>query len=239
MRSAALLLSALALAGCESTQAKSARLAKSAKSARVEHGVSVAKLNPDVRVLSTALVQDANGAAAVVELRSGARSPQADLPLALVVRDAAGKTAYANDAPGLDRTLTHVPLLLPGQRAFWVDDQVSADKPHDVQAKVGTSATAVPGQLPQLVATGLALDDEPSGAFTSGTLRNDSGVEQRGLIVYAVAERAGRVVAAGRAGIQRLKAHASATFKVFWIGDPKRASVRVFAPPTVLKEGAK
>jgi hypothetical protein len=239
MRAAALLLAALALAGCESTQAKSARLAKSAKGGTKEHGVTVSRLNPDVHVVSTALVHDAYGAAAVVELRSAAHAAQADLPVALVVRDAAGKAAYANDIPGLEHTLTHVPLLLAGQRAFWVDDQVKADKPHDVQVKIGTSAVAVPAQPPRLVASGMVLEPDPSGAFTRGTLRNDSGVEQRALIVYAVAERGGKVVAAGRAGVERLKAHSTATFKVFWIGDPRHAHVRVFAPPTVLEEGAK
>lgn len=237
MRTAALLVAALALAGCESTQAKSARLAKSAKGGTQEHGVTVAKANPDVRVVSTALVSDAYGAAAIVELRSSARAAQADLPLALVVRDAAGKPAYANDLPGLEHTLTHVPLLLPGQHAYWVDDQVKADKPHDVQVKVGTPAVAVATKPPRLVASDLVLEPDPSGSFTRGTLKNDSDVEQHALIVYAVAVRGGKVVAAGRAGIERLKARASATFKVFWIGDPKHARVRVFAPPTVLEAG--
>jgi hypothetical protein len=94
----------------------------------------------------------------------------------------------------------------------------------------------VPGKVPKLVPSGLALEPDPSGAFTRGTLRNESGVEQRKLMVYAVAERGGKVVAAGRAGIERLKARGSATFKVFWIGDPKGAKVHVFAPPTVLEE---
>jgi hypothetical protein len=56
-------------------------------------------------------------------------------------------------------------------------------------------------------------------------------------VVYAVAEQGGKIVAAGRAGIDRLKAHGSKPFKVFWIGDPKGATVHVFAPPTVLEEG--
>jgi hypothetical protein len=227
MRPAVLVLVALALAGCESSQAKSARLAKSAKGATKESGVVVKTANPAVTVVATSLMRDEYGAAAVVELRS--RRTQADLPLALAVSD------YRNDLPGLEHSLTHVPLLRAGQTTFWVDDQVRTRG--DVEAKVGTSTVAVPRVLPKLVATRLALEPDPSGAFTRGTLRNDSAVEQRNLMVYAVAERAGKVVAAGRAGIERLKAHASATFKVFWIGDPKRAKVRVFAPPTVLQEG--
>ena len=235
MRVVVLVLAALTLAGCESSQAKSARLAKAAKGATKETGVVVKQLNPDVTVVSTSLVRDQYGAAAVVELR--AKGAQADLPLAMVVRDATGKAAYANDVPGLEHSLTHVALVAPGERAFWIDDQVRADGSKRVEVKVGTSTAAVPRSLPKLVPGGLALEPDPSGAFTRGTLRNESAIEQRKVIVYAVAERGGKVVAAGRAGIERLKARGSAPFKVFWIGDPKGAKVHVFAPPTVLQEG--
>jgi hypothetical protein len=227
MRVAVLALIALALAGCESSQAKSARLAKSATGATKESGIVVKAANPAVKVVATSVVRDGYGAAAVVELRSP--RTQADLPLVLAVSD------YRNDTPGLEHSLTHVPLVRAGEATFWVNDQVKTGG--EVKVTVGTSKVAVPARLPKLVATGLALEDDPSGAFTRGTLRNDSGVEQRNLMVYAVAERAGKVVAAGRAGIERLKAHAKATFKVFWIGDPKGAKVRVLAPPTVLQEG--
>jgi hypothetical protein len=232
---AVLALAALALAGCESSQAKSARLAKSAKGGTKETGVLVKQANPDVHIVATSIVRDQYGAAAVVEL-SG-KGTQADLPLSLVVLDAAGKPAYSNDGAGLEHNLTHVALIQPGMRTFWIDDQVKADSPKKLEVKVGTSKAAVPGTLPKLVPTGMALEPDPSGAFTRGTLRNDSAIEQRKLMVYAVAERHGKVVAAGRAGVERLKAHDKATFKVFWIGDPKGAKVRVFAPPTVLKEG--
>jgi hypothetical protein len=235
VRVAVLALAALALAGCESSQAKSARLAKAARGGTKEHGLVIKQVNRAVKVVATTLVRDQYGAAAVVEL--SAKGAQADLPLAMVVRDASGKAAYSNDLPGLERSLTHIALVTPGERAFWIDDQVKADASNRVDVKVGTSSAAVPRSLPKLVPSGLALEPDPSGAFTRGTLRNESAIEQHKLIVYAVAERGGKVVAAGRAGIERLKARGSATFKVFWIGDPKGAKVYVFAPPTVLQEG--
>ena len=67
----------LVLAGCESSQDKSARLAKLAKSARKEKGIVVRRRNPDVQVLRTAVVHDANGTAAAVELRMRGKKPQA------------------------------------------------------------------------------------------------------------------------------------------------------------------
>jgi hypothetical protein len=225
----------LALAGCESSQDKSARLAKLAKAGRKETGVVVTKRNPDVEVLRTAVVHDANGTAAAVELRMRGRKAEAQLPLALEV---AGARSYRNDLPGLAPSLTHVALLRPGERVWWVNDQVLADAPKAVKARVGLPASPAAARPPRLVTRPLKLERDSSGAFTSGRLRNGSKVEQRDVIVFAVAERAGKVVAAGRAGIERLKAGKSGRFKVFWIGDPAGARVRVFAPPTVLSEEA-
>jgi hypothetical protein len=228
-----LFLLPLVLAGCESSQDKSARLAKLAKSARKEKGIVVRRRNPDVQVLRTAVVHDANGTAAAVELRMRGKKPQARLPLSLVV---SGTRPYRNDVPGLAPSLTHVALLRPGERVWWVNDQVLADAPGRAVAKVGPPAAKAADGAPELVAKSLKLDRDSSGAFTSGRLHNGSKVEQRNLTVFAVAEKAGKVVAAGRAGIERLKAGATGRFKVFWIGDPAGARVSVFAPPTVLEE---
>jgi hypothetical protein len=223
----------LVLAACESSQDKSARLAKLAKSARKEKGIVVKRRNPDVQVVRTAVVHDANGTAAAVELRMRGKKPQAQLPLSLVV---SGTRAYRNDVPGLAPSLTHVALLRPGERVWWVNDQVLADAPGRAVAKVGPPTAKAADGAPELVAKSLKLDRDSSGAFTSGRLHNGSKVEQRNLTVFAVAEKAGKVVAAGRAGIERLKAGATGRFKVFWIGDPAGARISVFAPPTVLEE---
>jgi hypothetical protein len=234
----ALGLATLAAAGCESTQQKSARLARGARAGARERGVVVRVQNPLVRVLATGVVSDRYGTAAYVRVRSRARRDQALLPLNFAIEDARGKAVFANTVPGLAPSLTHVPLLRAGEEAWWVDDQVTARGAGRVHAKVGSSSVAVRGSPPKLAPGGLTLQRDPSGAYTRGALRNLSGVEQRNLIVYAVALKHGRVVAAGRAGIQRLKAHGRAVFKVFWIGDARGARVRVFAPPTVLREGS-
>jgi len=223
----------LALAGCESSQEKSARLAKLAKSARKEKGIEVTRRNPDVQVLRTAVVHDANGTAAAVELRMRGKRAQAQLPLLLEV---SGGRGYRNDVPGLAPSLTHVALLRPGERVWWVNDQVLADAPKKATAKVGPPSAKAAPDAPELIAKSLRLDRDSSGAFTSGKLKNGSKVEQRNLTVFAVAEKGGNVGAAGRAGIERLKAGATGRFKVFWIGDPAGARVSVFVPPTVLKE---
>ncbi len=235
----ALSLAPLLLAACESSQDKSARLAKSAGTRALEKGVVVTARNPDVEVLKTAVIEDRYGTAAAVQLHMKSSRVQVGLPLSFQVLDKAGRRAYANDLPGLATSLTHVPLLRPGERVWWVDDQVGAKGARLLDARVGRASAAAPANAPRLVPTAMALHQDTSGAFTSGRLRNLSAIEQRQVTVFAVAERGGRVVAAGRAGIERLKARKSALFKVFWIGDPKGAKLRIFAPPTVLSKEAK
>jgi hypothetical protein len=237
-RTLVLLLAPLLLAGCESSQEKSARLARSAVATKHEKGVVVTRRSPDVSVLRATVVEDRYGTAAAVQLRFTGRQPQAAMPISFELRDASGKKAYGNDLPGLASSLTHVPLLRPGEQVWWVDDQLQVKGARKVEARVGPSTASAPAAPPELVPVGLRLESDSSGAYTAGKLRNRSEVEQHQLTIYAVAERGGRVVAAGRAGIERLKARAAAPFRIFWIGNPKGAAVRIFAPPTVLsKEG--
>lgn len=233
---AACTIAGLALAGCSTTQEKSRELASHASRAAVQHGLKVTRRNRDVEVLDTAVVHDRYGTAAVVELRSTARRPQSALPLAISVRDDAGRREFANDQPGLDPALTHVSMLKPGERVFWVHDQVRAEHPHEVVAKIGRPAGPAPEDPPRLTVSGLKRDSDPDGVVTRGVVTNDSRIEQLKVILYAVALAHGKVVAAGRAGIERIKPGARARFKVFWIGNPAGADVRVFAPPSVLEE---
>jgi hypothetical protein len=228
----------LLLAGCESSQDRSARLARAAVATKHEKGVVVTARSPDVEVLKTALVEDRYGTAAAVQLRfTGARA-QAALPISFELRDGAGKKAYGNDLPGLAASLTHVPLLRPGERVWWVDDQLQVKGAKRVEARVGRATATAPAAGPRLIPTALRLEHDTSGAYSAGRLHNRSAIEQNQVTIYAVAERDGRVVAAGRAGIERVKARRSAPFRIFWIGDPKGAALRIFAPPTVLTKEA-
>ncbi len=68
-----------------------------------------------------------------------------------------------------------------------------------------------------------------------GKVTNRSDVEQRNLTVFAVARKDGRVVAAGRGAVERLKPRASATYQVFFIGNPEGARLTLAAPPTTLR----
>jgi hypothetical protein len=235
---ALLALVALGASGCESTQSKSARLARQASRADAEAGLELGRRNPEVRVTRTELVSDRNGTAAAVELKSSANRVEVGVPVAIAVKDAAGKPVFSNTGPGLAPSLNHVPALRPGQRLWWVNDQVGIGGDPGARrlgARVGTSEVRPPARLPRLELGRLRMGTDPDGLYTRGTVRNRSKVDQLQLIMFGVARRRGKVVAAGRAGIERLKAGRTGKFKVFWIGDPRGAAVEVAAPPSTLR----
>lgn len=227
------LLCAVAAAGCESTQDKSAALAAQATDLEQQEGVKVTRENADVRVLGTSLLTDENGSAVVVRLDNTSRRPQTSVPVAVTLRSAGGEPVYTNDAPGLDRSLTHA-FVLPAGESVWVNDQVFAsEKPASADAKVGPAERDGASRTASFEVSGVRLDEDPvSGMSAIGVVRNPSGDEQRKVLVTAVARRGGRVVAAGRGVIPKVRPRARARFRVFFIGAPERAELSVSAQPT-------
>jgi hypothetical protein len=236
MRLAVLALAALALTGCESTQSKSAKLERVAQKSKHEKGLVVGEQSKDIKVEGTTMLQDANGAAAVVRLRNEARGSLVGLPLSMQVLDKAAKPLYANDAPGLDSSLVSVAALAPGATLEWVNDQVTIASPGDsVVAKIGAGAKPGPATLPKLEVSGLKAAGDASGdQAITGDVANRSQVEQRRLVIYVTARKGDRVVAAGRAIVERLAPGKGAHFSVFPIGDPNGAALSAAAPPTVV-----
>jgi len=114
MRWAALLVVAVALSACQTTQELSAQRAKTAKKLVNQKGLTVSRENPNIAVGATAVLQDKNGIAAVVELRNTGRAAQAGLPVSIAVTDAGGKPIYRNDVAGLEDSLVSMPLVSKG-----------------------------------------------------------------------------------------------------------------------------
>ncbi len=239
---APLLLAAVGLApllsGCESSQAKSARLGKQgAQQLAGERGLVVRRQNADVRAVATAVLQDENGTAVVVVLRNSAARPVGQVPVAIDVQGAGGKSVYRNDLPGLDPSLVEANGVPAKGELEWVDDQVTASgTPKRVEATIGAEHGTAPRELPKLELTQPRLiEDRVTGIEAVGRVTNRSNVEQRRLVVSCVARKGDRIVAAGRAIVNRLAAGKSASFHVFFIGDPRNAQLRVVAPPTVFE----
>jgi hypothetical protein len=232
------LVLAVVAAGCESSQDKSARLAGNGGKAFEAKGLDVKHENPDVRVTTTTVLQDKNGAATVVVLHNSAPTFQVNVPISIDVLGNGRKTVFKNDAPGLEPSLVAAPLIEPKGDFIWVNDQVTATGPaKSVAVKVGRAPGRPPsGKPPQLdVSTPKLKTDPVSGVEAAGTVTNRSKVVQRQLIVYCVAIRGTRVVAAGRSGIARLQPGKKKPYHVYFIGNPAGARLSLSAPPTVLQ----
>lgn len=244
MKLAALVLAALALTACESNQQRSAKLEKAAK--RREHetelhaqaaqkALSITHVSTSVKVIAATVLHDSEGAAAVLTLRNSSNSALRDVPVQITVKNATGAATYTNATPGLSPSLVSVSLLPAHGVLTWIDDQVQGGgAPASVNAKVGEASPAS-GTIPTLAVAGAHLaPGSASGAGAEGVVVNRSSVSQQELIVYAVARRAGRIVAAGRAVLAQAPAGASTPFQIFLVGEPRGATLEVTAPATTL-----
>lgn len=229
-------LGLLALTGCSSTTEKASKFADEGSDAFEAKGLAVTKVNTSVEVEDTDVISDANGTAAIVTLRNRGTTALQDVPVALDVADRAGTSIWKNDTAGLDASLVSVPVLPPGAPTTWINDQVLpvSGKAATVKARVGTAETA-PKELPKVEIAAPRLEGDPvDGVAARGELTNASKVDQKELVVYGLARRGGRVVAAGRAIVPLVRAGARARYAIFFIGDPRSAALDVTAPPTTL-----
>jgi hypothetical protein len=226
-------------AGCESTQEKSERLSKRGSQAFTEKGLRITEVSREVRVGAAQVLDDREQqvTAAVVELENRSNRVLVNVPVAIDVRDRRGRSLFRNNAPGIEPSLVGPAVLEPRRRVAWVNDQVVvAGAPSAVRVKVGATSQPPPAELPELDVTPPRISGDPvSGVAATGVVTNESGILQRKLVVYGVVRRGGRVVAAGRSGIERLRPGRRAPYKIFFVGDPRGGRVELFVPPTTFK----
>lgn len=245
MRAAALIaggaLAAAGLAGCESSQTKSARLAKQAVGAGKLSSVEAGPRNTAVRVAGTQVLRGRDGVAAVVvELRNTGRTPQVAVPVQIAVKDARRRTIYKNDLAGLQPALQQLAYLGPRDEAYWVHNQVVATgRPRAVSVRVGRARRrAAARRPPRIVVDRVRMARDASGRYATGRVRNLSAIPQRDMPIYGVAVRGGEVVAAGRAIVDRLAPDPTpkpVRFRMFFVGNPRGARLVVQPVPTVLE----
>ncbi|HEU4600262.1 MAG TPA: hypothetical protein VFS26_10960 [Solirubrobacterales bacterium] len=233
-------IAVLGLTACESTQQRSAELEKQGeKTLLADSGLKIGRESNEVRALATRILSDGNGIAVVVELRNDSDRNLVDVPILIDVRDAAGKSVYRNDIPGIEPALAAVPYIPAGGEVQWVNDQVlPAGRPKSVEVKVGADAASYAGRLPEIEVSEPQLTGDPvSGIEATGEVVNRTGSEQGRLLLYVVARRDGQVVAAGRGAIEHLKASTKPLhYDVFFIGDPSGAALEISAFPTLANE---
>ncbi len=230
-----LALAALALAGCETTQEKSARLERAAlagksREALTARGLSISHPSTSIKVRSAVAVHDSEGAAIVVTLRNTGARAQKEVPL--LVRSG----SYSNNAQGLAPSLVRVALVPAHGETVWVDDQIQATETTGAVTATPGEGTPAPDAPPQIVMGAPRLETEPGGGtVVHGTVANHSNVPQKELVVYVAASRGGKILAAGRAVLASLAAGASSPFEVFLIGRPAGATLELTAPPTTFR----
>lgn len=240
MRWAILALAALALSGCETSQEKSARLERIAKlalanSAPAASGPSSAVIHQSrkVTVGHVSILHGNEALAAVVTLKNNSSTPLREVPLALIVRDAKGTTAYSNTAPGQAPGISAASFIPAHGSLTWIDDQVQASgQGLEASVKAGEGPT-LKGAAPQISIAGAHFIEDPSsGPGAEGSVVNNSGVSQSELVVYAVVRRGAEVIAAGRAVLAEAAPKASTRFQLFFVGNPHGGKLEVSAPPS-------
>jgi hypothetical protein len=227
---------ALISTGCESTQDKSAKIAAELGPVKQEKGLRITKRSEDVEVLDTTMLTDKVGTAVVVELRNDSGRDLIDVPIAIDVLDARGRSVYTNTTPGLEPALAAVPYIPAGEEVAWVHDQVLATgKPASVEVEVGASDETFSGDLPKVSVSDPKLEGDPfTGVAAGGEVVNESGEDIDRLLLYGVGREGGRIVAAGRGAIEPFKANGKpAPYNIYFIGDPRGVDVTVTEFPSL------
>jgi len=221
---------------CESTEQESAKLAgEDRQTLPSEAKLNLGAVNHSVRVSDVTLLSSAGRTAVAVRLTGTSTDAQVNVPLRVSVTGAGGTELYSNDTGGLEPSLQRIALLAPGRAEWWVDDQVLITKPASAaHLSVGTGTAARPGPIPALSTSGVELSQQNGLTVINGELVNHSSRTQDKIPVFAVAVRAGKVVAAGRAIVETLPggSAAPAPFEIFMVGNPAGATVELTAVPT-------
>lgn len=235
------LLAVAGLTACQSTQDKSAELeAKGGTQLLSEEGLEIKRKNPDVKVTSTALLRNAEGNAVVVDLHNDSAKNLTEVPILIEVLNDKGKSFYKNDIPGIEPALATVPYIPAHGDAEWVNDQVlGVGRPTSVKVKVGTGGGTYSGAIPDIEVSQPEIKGDPvSGISATGDVVNKTGSDQRRLLLYVVARKGNRVVAAGRGAIEHLKPELKALrYTIFFIGDPTGAKLKLSEFPALASAG--
>jgi hypothetical protein len=205
------MLAALALSACETTQDESARLGRELGHQRANPGTTrIGAASHTVRVVRRALVAG-SPAAAAVELANTSATDEAAIPVAITVRDAKGAVVYRNDTRGIETSIQQLAFLPAHTTAWWVDNEVltTGRSASSVSARAGAgTGTGARRGAAAISVHGVTASDSFPGPHVDVTLHNGGSVAQSQLAVYAVAQRGGRVIGAGRALVASLAAGA-------------------------------
>ncbi|HXW58022.1 MAG TPA: hypothetical protein VEJ23_00955 [Solirubrobacteraceae bacterium] len=231
-------MAGVSLTACESTEQESAKLNREGQRLLTGQGaLKVGALNHSVKVSDVTLLSASGRAAVAMRVSASSTTPQLDLPLLVDVTGSGSKQLYSNEAGGLEASLQHVSLARPGQATWWVDDQVllpqgSATSSDKATVRVGSGASPH-RPAPVLAGTsGVHLGQQDGLATAEGEVDGPFPSAHSKVPVFVVAQRNGRVVAAGRAVVSSPpRSGEHVPFQILLVGEPTGASLQVSVAP--------
>jgi hypothetical protein len=227
------------LAGCTTTQQEAARLQLNAARIRAsEVAVRVTRQDGLVGVGPVALVRGGGGEAIVVVITNRSRTTVSDLAISVGVRGTAGKRRYLNDLAGLPYFGAHIPAIAAGGSLTWVfSTRRRLPAGAHPFALVGVPSAPLPAGgsvLPALSADQVrTVGPQGRSGGLMVAVRNDSGIPQYQLPVYAYVRSPRGFLAAGSATIAQLASNSSARLRVHLLGGAAAGPVQLEVPPTV------
>lgn len=236
---ALLLVIALAvLSGCESTFDKAERI-------RAEQGTIADVVAVDVQQTegiaaeTLAIIPSEDGLMAAVVIEVSSTGPGLLwAPIEVTLLDAGGAEVGTNNVPGADPTLIHLPSLVEGGKALYVNDQIAITGT-PVTANVTVAGKPVDAQI--LAGLGvinpLVTEDVSFGTTWTATISNDTKVRQEQVIVQAILRDGKTITSAGIAIVPGIDPGASADVQGFFIGSNK-GDLEIFAPAGNAMDGS-
>lgn len=231
-----------ALAGCATTQQEAARLQlNSARIRASEQRTKVTVPGRVVEVTRIARVVTGGATAFVVQVRNSGPKPVSDLPISVGVRTGRKRAIYVNlqSRAELSYFQAHLPLIAAGATLTWVyttDRRLPAHaRPFALVGATPSNTAPRTNPLPVIRASAVTSTADMGAAPLAVSVRNLSSVPQYQLQVYAVAERAGRFVAAGSFTVPHLGSNASSRLKLPILGPINHARLQIEAAPTIFQ----
>jgi hypothetical protein len=227
------------LSGCVTTQDRNARAKLRATRLLTSRGpLIVTRRNLDVRVDDVALLRSAGATAIVVRLANTSAKTLTDLPISVGVV-ARGRRTYLNRRAGLEYFQRHVAAIGARGVVTWVfttrRPTAAGIRPFALVGEPVRPPVSHAGSLPGIVASALAVPAATASGGVRVRVRNPTQVPQYGLVIYALARRGDRYVAAGRATVDDLGTNSAATVELKLIGSPRRAPLELKVPPTIFR----
>lgn len=227
----------MTLAGCATTQQEAARLQlNSARIRTAEQKTVVRSAGSAVEVSDVSLLSSPGAHTFVVTLHNRRSTAVTDLPISVGVssRGHHRLDLNAHSTQELSYYDSHLPRIAAGSSLTWVFTTSSKLPPRahpfalvgahpSPVASAGASAPTIAARV-----TGTQAAHH-GGAVLEVTLRNGSTIPQYQMPIYAIAQRGGRVVAAGELTVPHLGSRKTLPVRVPVRGSLSDARIRVAA----------